>query len=240
MPPSQEVSNTDCHMVIDGSVRRHPGPVAEVIQPTPQDAVQLLAHFRPRFGMARHQHLVHLLSQSRYTFLRRTCSQVPLIFFASLPEVRVLPSTGVTRLPQYRDPLRVPTGPPSLSRPWERFSTRLGVPPFAQTGSPSLPCPLPRWTPTGARVGCFPAGAAFPVSQAGRRPRLHFPVLLRLHSRYGRQSCSAPLGGLCHKAPTWPLPVQAACQLPDLPTTIGVGLPPTSDLRLWGALRNPG
>ncbi len=37
-----------------------------------------------------------------------------------------------------------------------------------------------------------------------------------------------------------PLPVQAACQLPDLPTTIWVGLAPTSDLRLWGALRNAG
>src|SRR6266568_2094457 len=35
-----------------------------------------------------------------------------------------------------------------------------------------------------------------------------------------------------------PLPVQAACQLPDLPTTIWVGLPPTGDLRRWGAQAN--
>ena len=37
-----------------------------------------------------------------------------------------------------------------------------------------------------------------------------------------------------------PLPNQAACQLPDLPTTICVGLPPTGDLRSWGALHIPG
>ncbi len=37
-----------------------------------------------------------------------------------------------------------------------------------------------------------------------------------------------------------PLPNQAACQLPDLPTTIWVGLPPTGDLRSWGALHTIG
>lgn len=33
---------------------------------------------------------------------------------------------------------------------------------------------------------------------------------------------------------------RAACQLPDSPTSICVGLPPTGDLRRWGALRNLG
>ena len=104
-----------------------------------------------------------------------------------------------------------------------------------------MPCPLPRWTRTGARVGDFPVGAAFPDVMAGRRPRLHFRGLLRLHSRYGLQGCSATQGGLCHKASarSGPLPVQAACQLPDLPTTIWVGLPPTGDLRRWGAHNIP-
>ena len=36
-----------------------------------------------------------------------------------------------------------------------------------------------------------PSHAAFPVSQAGRRPRLHFRGLLRLYSRYGPLDCSA-------------------------------------------------
>src|SRR5579871_2569468 len=59
--------------------------------------------------------------------------------------------------------------------------------------------------PSRAPVGCFPVGAAFPVLRAGRRPRLHFRGLLRLHSRYGLQSCSATRSGLCHKAPARPV-----------------------------------
>src|SRR5215210_4133583 len=63
-----------------------------------------------------------------------------------------------------------------------------------------MPCPVPRRTRTGAFVGCFPACTAFPVSQAGRRPRLHFRDLLRLPSRYGLSDCSIARGDLCHEA----------------------------------------
>src|SRR3954452_9039813 len=63
-----------------------------------------------------------------------------------------------------------------------------------------MPCPLPRRTRTGARVGCFPVCTAFPETQAGRRPRLHFRGLLRLHSRYGLSDCSIARGDLCHEA----------------------------------------
>jgi hypothetical protein len=37
-----------------------------------------------------------------------------------------------------------------------------------------------------------------------------------------------------------PFPVRVACQLPDLPTTVWMGLSPTSDLRRWGARNNAG
>src|SRR3954468_8331812 len=63
-----------------------------------------------------------------------------------------------------------------------------------------MPCPLPRRTRTGARVGCFPVCTAFPETQAGRRPRLHLRGLLRLHSRYGLSDCSIARGDLCHEA----------------------------------------
>jgi len=59
-------------------------------------------------------------------------------------------------------------------------------------------------------VGYFPVGTAIPVSQAGRRPRLHFRGLLRLHSRYGLR-CSAVHDGLCHKALA--RPVTGLCPL---------------------------
>jgi len=50
-------------------------------------------------------------------------------------------------------------------------------------------------------VGFFPVRAAFPQSQRGRHPQLHFRGLLKLHSRYGLPVCSPAQGQLCHKAP---------------------------------------
>jgi len=51
------------------------------------------------------------------------------------PEVRALPSTGITRLQRYYDPLRVPAGPLSLPRALELASTRSGVPPLPRPPS---------------------------------------------------------------------------------------------------------
>src|SRR4051812_21508381 len=45
-----------------------------------------------------------------------------------------------------------------------------------------------------------PPRAAFPEIQAGRRPRLRFRGLLRLHSRYGPPDRSTARGGLRHEA----------------------------------------
>ena len=83
-------------------------------------------------------------------------------------------------------------------------SPRCGSPPLP--GSPSRRAvPITPADQTGARVGCFPIRAAFPVIQAGRRPRFHFRGLLRLHSRYGPSGCSTAQGGLCHEASTRPV-----------------------------------
>jgi hypothetical protein len=80
--------------------------------------------------------------------------------------------------------------------------------PSCQTGIPQLPDPpfqhaVPN-TPMD-RNGCVcrllpHSTRAFPVSQAGRRPSLHFRGLLRLHTRYGLSDCSTAQGGLCHEA----------------------------------------
>ena len=50
-----------------------------------------------------------------------------------------------------------------------------------------------------------PSRAAFPVSRAGRHPRLHFRGLLRLHSNYGPLDRSTAQGGLCHRASVHPV-----------------------------------
>jgi len=134
---------------------------------------------------------------------------------------------------------------------------RLGPRPPARPGPPSLttdplpcmPCSLPRWTEqvllvavvACSHAGVFPVRAAFPVSQAGRHPHLHFRGLLKLHTRYGLQGCS----------PTFPwalsrgfalvgFPARALASYPVLPTTPGVGPSPTGDLRRRGALRDFG
>jgi hypothetical protein len=154
------------------------------------------------------------------------------------PEVRALPSTGVTRLRRYYGPLRVPAKPPSLPRAWEFTSARTGVPPLAQTTFPTCRAHYPggpkpvhvsvtsrsvRPSPFFGRVGVhdytFEACSDFTrVTACGiaRPPEVAFVTRLR----------------------PGPLPDQAACQLPDLPTTIWVGLSPTGDLRRWGAPKN--
>ena len=86
-----------------------------------------------------------------------------------------------------------------LRAPTEAGLPRLPVSPF-QRAVPHTPADR-----TGACVDCFPVHAAFPVSEAGRHPQLHFRGLLRLHSRYGPLDCSTAQGGLCYEASARPV-----------------------------------
>jgi hypothetical protein len=113
--------------------------------------------------------------------------------------VRVLSSTGITRLLRYYDPLRLPAWPPTHLT----FEDATHI----QAGPPTLPeIPFQRAVPTtpvnraGALDGFFPARAAFPEIQTGQRSPLHFRGLLRVHSRYGPQDCSIAQGDLGHEA----------------------------------------
>ena len=156
------------------------------------------------------------------------------------PEVRVLPSPGITRLLRYYDPLPVPVEPPSLPRALKVVSTRAGVPPIAQTTLPACRAHYPGG-PEAGRVSV--TSRSVRPSPFLRRVGVHdftFEALLRLHSRYRLQVARPPYVVFVARLRPGPLPVQAACQLPDLPTTIWVGLSPTGDLRRWGALRNLG
>ncbi len=80
-----------------------------------------------------------------------------------------------------------------------------------------------------------PSRAAFPGSQAGRHPRLHFRGLLRLHSNYGPLDRSTAQGGLCHRASIHP--VTRTNRLPATRSNRPVWVVPssTSDTRLLGA-----
>ena len=132
-----------------------------------------------------------------------------LTIFPSAPEVRALPSTGITRHQRSYDPVRHPLETGALSAPSRPL-------PSPRAGLPRLPAlPFPRAVPTtpadrtGACVDCFPVHTAFPATLPGRHPHCAFRGLLRLHSHYGPRNCSAAQGGLCHEASTLPVTRQS-------------------------------
>jgi hypothetical protein len=126
------------------------------------------------------------------------CRQSP--GFRSLPtmglELRSLPSTGVTRLHRYYEPLRHPRRP-GLSLTGVRLRVtrphRSGFPVFRWISSyrhAVVITPVARWVrslvvrPIPASPWS-PAAAAFPFLVQGRRPHWSFRGLLNVHSRYG-------------------------------------------------------
>jgi len=103
------------------------------------------------------------------------------------PELRPLPSIGITRLHRYYEPLRHPKRP-RLSLAGCRFEgtslDRWGFPCCAPSPCTCMPSPLPRrdrWMIRSSR----PAAAAFPKTQVGRLPHCVFRGLLSVHSYYG-------------------------------------------------------
>ena len=150
----------------------------------------------------------------------------PLGFFESAPEVRVLPFPGITRLSRYCDPLRVPVEPPSLRRALKVVSTRTGVPPLAQTTLPACRAHYPGG-PEPVRVSV--ASRSVRPSPFLRRIGIHdftFEACSGFTRVTAYRVARPPQVAFVTRLRPGPLPLQAACQLPDLPTTIWVGLHP--------------
>ena len=150
-----------------------------------------------------------------------------LIRFENIPEVRGLPSTGITRSQRYYYPVRIPRRPVPHSTVEAATLAQHGPPPLAR--SPVSTC---RAHYPGGPVQVHPSAAsldraAFPVSLAGRRPRLPFRGLLRLHTRYGPSIRSTARAAFVAGLRPSQLPNQASCQLPGQPTIARVGLAPT-------------
>jgi hypothetical protein len=80
----------------------------------------------------------------------------------STPEVRALPSAGITRPQRYHDPVRHPPRPSPDGDGEAATSARGGSPPITRTTVPACRAQLPRRIETGARVGCFPAPRGLP------------------------------------------------------------------------------
>src|SRR5689334_19821453 len=129
--------------------------------------------------------------------------QSPLLdLFKSTPEARVLPSTGIARLRQYYDPLRLPPGA-------HRRGYGTHAPPQWVSHVARITFATCRAHYPGGPDGCFcrlPSPSMLPSPfQAGRRPQLHFRGLLRLHARSAHRIARPPYSGLCHEASTPPV-----------------------------------
>ena len=170
-------------------------------------------------------------------------NRLTLLWLRSAPEGRALGSTGVTRLPRYYGPVRLPAEP-ALLKP---RTAELRTPP-AGTSLPALrspladmPCPLPRRT---AAVQVSVASRLVRPSPYLRRVGVHdFPfeacsgLLLVTACQLARPAFS----GLCHEAAARPITRprrSSASTLTD--NYMGGLLPPTGCPRRKGALRNAG
>src|SRR5215217_3593753 len=140
----------------------------------------------------------------------------------SAPEVRVLPSAGVTRPRRYRDPVRHPPGPPPGSGVEATTLAQDGPPPMTRLTLPTCRAHYPDGPERVLLSVASPSHAAFPGASAGRRPSLHFRGLLGLHSRRGLPDCSTAQGGFVTRLRPGRSPDRAARQLPE-PTDNSLG-----------------
>jgi hypothetical protein len=81
----------------------------------------------------------------------------------------------------------------------------------------------------------FPVRAAFPVLKAGRHPFRYFRGLLKLHSRYGLQSCSPTIRGLYREASPGPVSRPVRSQANKSYRQLLVRVLPRPVIRAFGA-----
>src|SRR5271165_4317483 len=131
---------------------------------------------------------------------RLSPSHQPSSASTNTPEVGVLPSTGVTRLQRYYDPVRLPLRPMPDSTVEAATLVRNGSSPLARSPVATCRAHYPGGPVQVHLSAASPDRAAFSELRAGRRPQLPFRGLLRLHTRYGPPIRSTAQGGLCRRA----------------------------------------
>ena len=159
-------------------------------------------------------------------------------------ELRLLHSTGITRLPRYYEPLRHPSRPSRTLAGVSLTVTRrhrggflccVGL--LSQTchrhypGGPTGSCRsvLPRQ----GQEAQSPVATAFPVSVAGRRPHCAFRGLLDVHSRYGLLVRGIAKQSFPSKAPTASFPSPPLRLLPAGATSCRVEFESTENQHLF-------
>ena len=166
---------------------------------------------------------------------RLIANHLHLAFFESIPEVRVLPSTSITRLQRSYYPVRLPPMPPP--------EATLRPLPSHQTGLPRLPePPFQRAVPTtpadraGAYVDCFPASRSLPQMAGGSASALSLSRPAQAsHALRPAGSLSRPAATFVTRLQPGQLPGRTARQLPDQSTTLWVDSSSTDGSCLRGA-----
>src|SRR6266849_1836589 len=72
----QEIPHALVDVMIDRSIGHQPRPVAKVVRPPPQNAIEAVAYLRPRCDVVPHQQVAHFLPQPGNALLRRTRPQI--------------------------------------------------------------------------------------------------------------------------------------------------------------------
>ena len=76
VPPSQEISHTIIHVLIDCLIRPACAPAVEVLLPASQLLIQLLTDLLPRCSVSPLQQFAHFLLDSAHALVRRTVSDI--------------------------------------------------------------------------------------------------------------------------------------------------------------------
>ena len=138
--------------------------------------------------------------RSSSTFRRgqtQSVNRLSLAPASTVPGPRVLPSTSITRLHRYYDPIRHPKGPvPCLTTP-PLASTACQPPQGASrvAHNPSFThaVAITPAEPLGALIVRFPNGGGLPEIQAGRLPHCPFRGLLSVHCTLRPMRSPSPL-----------------------------------------------
>src|SRR6266404_6243906 len=152
-------------------------------------AIPSLCHATPS---ATSEHLVELLGSS----------PIPRSFVASCVsfQLRLLPSTGVTRLHRYNEPLRHPSQPGRSLTSCQLIRTAITAGTSRVAHGPLCLHAVAN-TPAGRmefiRSYGFHFASAFPETRAGRLLHHYFRGLLSVHSRYGLHARRVALATLC-------------------------------------------
>ena len=156
-----------------------------------------------------------------------------------MPEVRALPSPGVTRLRRYYDPVRLPPGPPPEAASKLRPPTGRVSPDYPHCPS-NVPCLIPRWT---ERVLASISSPSARPSPNLRRVGVHdftFEACSGFTRVTARWIAQPPEAAFVTRLQPSRLPSQTARQLPGPSTPPWVDPSSTGNTRRRGAPRNAG